>query len=161
MNVAKLLTQRQNKMKQHPIIKQLYCNESGTELTYKGKVLNISYTLRNGKKESGTVYINSIKRSVATVICECYNGMREDKSFFPVRKDGNASNNHPKNLSWGKRRGAVKIGEKEKKELYKAFAAGADVKELAKQYKVSPQTIRGYRKKYIESLPVIDAEIIN
>jgi hypothetical protein len=148
-------------MKQHPIIKQLYCNEEGTELLYNGKVLNISYSIRNGKKESGTVSINGIKRSASTVICECYLGMREDKSFFPVRKDGNASNNHPHNLSWGKRRGVFKITENQVKELDKAFAKGADIKKLAAKYKVSPQTIRAHRKKYIESLPVIATEIIN
>jgi hypothetical protein len=147
-------------MKKHPHL-NLYCNADGTRLTLNGKLLHVSYTVRDGEKQSGTVSINGKKRSAATVICECFYGMREDKSYFPVRKDGDATNNHPSNLSWGKRRGAVKIAEKQIKELNKAFAQGKKVKDLAKKYNVTPQTIRGYRKKYIERLPVVDAETIS
>lgn len=137
-------------MKKHPHL-NLTCNADGTELKFNGKVLHVSYTIRNGKKQSGTVSIKGIKRSVATIICECFYGMREDKSFFPVRKDNNATNNHPNNLSWGKRRGLLKITPSVEKDLKADLQNGFSVKKLAEVYKVSEPTIRKYKKKWLQN----------
>lgn len=147
-------------MKKHPHL-NLYCNADGTKITLNGKELHISYTVRNGVKQSGTISIRGIKRSVATVVCECYYGMREDKSFFPVRKDGDATNNHYKNLSWGKRRGAVKIDAAKQKQLNKAFAKGVSVKDLAKKHGVTEQTIRTFKRKYLKTIDVVEPKTVN
>lgn len=146
-------------MKKHPHL-NLYCNADGTKITFNGKALHISYTVRDGVKQSGTISVKGMKRSVATVVCECYYGMREDKSFFPVRKDDDPSNNHPSNLSWGKRRGAVKVDAAKLKQLHQAFAKGVSVQDLAKKHGITQQTIRRYKRKYLEGMEVVSPEIV-
>ena len=149
-------------MKQHPIIKELFCNEDGTEIIYKDNPLHISYMHRNNQKESGVVSIRNRKISVVKIICECYHGMREDKSLFPVRADANNQNNHYTNLSWGRRRGQVKIIGKIKENLYADFEKGLKVKDLAKKYNVSKFCIYNHKKNHFAaSLDVVDAEYVN
>lgn len=137
-------------MKKHPIL-NLYCNQDGSVIKFNDKELHVSYTTRNNVKQSGTVSINGKKRAVATVICECYYGMRPDKSFFPVRADNDVTNNHYKNLSWGKRRGKQKITLEVLKDLHQDFANQNSVKKLAEVYKVSEQTIRIYKRAWLKT----------
>jgi hypothetical protein len=152
-------------MKQHPIIKALYCNEDGTKITLNGKSVHVTFIERKGKKESGIVSIKGKKISLPRLICECYYGMRPNKGMFPVRADRNSENNHYTNLSWGTRRGLVKIYGEVKEALYKDLAKDSSAKalnEYAKKYDVTIGTIREHKKKHFaNNLEVIDVEIIN
>lgn len=148
-------------MKKHPIL-NLTCNEDGSEILLDGKQLHVTYMHRNSQKESGIVSVKGLKISVVRIVCECYHGMRPDKSYFPVRADANNQNNHYTNLSWGKRRGFVKIFGVIKENLYKDFEAGIKPKELAAKYNVDVATIRLHKKKHFaNSLEVTDAKYLS
>lgn len=150
-------------MKKHPIL-NLYCNEDGTKITLDGKDVHVTYMYRKGKKESGIASIKGHKVSVVRIICECYHGMRPDKSYFPQRADTNSQNNHYTNLSWGKRRGFVKIYGKVKDALYADLLKSSKPKDLqayAKKYSVSINTIRLHKKTcFANEIEVVDAEIL-
>ncbi len=90
--------------------------------------------------------------------------MRPDKSYFPQRADANNQNNHYTNLSWGKRRGLVKIYGKVKDALYKDLLKASkpkDMKAYAEKYGVTVDTIRRHKKTcFANEIEVIDAEVL-
>lgn len=153
------------KTKPHPIIKDLFCNEDGTEITYKGKPVHITFAVRNGKKESGIISLLGKKISLPRLILECWVGMREHKGLFPQRADKDSTNNHYTNLSWGTRRGHTKIFGKVKEALYADFEISTkpvDLKTYAVKYGVTIGTIREHKKKHFaNSLEVVDVEYLN
>lgn len=150
------------KLKTHPILKELQINEDGTQMYWEGKPLKIhEYTNNLNNYPKKIVHIKSGTHTVSKLVCEAWNGMREDLDHIVKRRDLNPNNNHYKNLYWGARGGyrtkkhkrnkQSKIKESEIAEIVEQLNAGVSPSKLARMYNTSTQSI--YRIKWNASNP--------
>ena len=141
-------------LRYHPIIEELLINENGTEIYFKKVLLR---TFENDKtRENPTLKVNFLNRahSVAKLVCEAWNGLREH-SAQRVSKIDNLSDNHYSNLQWreGSSNGVENFKQKIKPddidniiELLK----NNKPTEIARMYGVHAATIYRIKKKYVE-----------
>jgi hypothetical protein len=147
------------KTKKHPIL-DLVVNENGTEILFEGKKLAINIYNRKGRNyTSRTVHFNNTTQSVAKVVCETWNGMRDDMTMAVHRKDKNPENDFYTNLYWDKR-GKVrtrrtsrsslsKIKQEEIPAILKRINANEPLVNIAKSYNTSDMTIGRIKNKFI------------
>lgn len=92
------------KLKTHPILKELQINENGTEIIFQGNKLNInSYKNKKSNYPSKIVHFRNRTHSVPKLVCETFNGMRDNMDHVIKRRDLNPKNDHYTNLYWGNR----------------------------------------------------------
>lgn len=147
------------KTKKHPIL-DLIVNENGTEILFQGKPLVIRTYYPNGRNYTArNIHFNNTTQSVAKVVCETWNGMREEMSMAVHRKDKNPANDHYTNLYWDKR-GKVrtrrtsrsslsKIKQTEIPAILKRINADEPLVNIAKSYNTSDMTIGRIKNKFI------------
>lgn len=161
-------------MKQHPIIKELFINETGTQIEYKNKPLKIKVYHRSSKDNYPRKLVNFMGRthSLVKLICETYHGMRKDGSYTVQRKDFNPENDHQSNLFWGKR--GSRIISKRKKRCKTSKIKDSDIpviiqrlrnketlKAIAKSYDVSDMSIHRIKQHYVKPLKILKQNVIN
>lgn len=140
-------------LRYHPIIEGLKVNENGTKIYYKDVLLRV---FENDKKRTNpTLKVNFINRahSVAKLVCECWNGLREH-SGQRVSKINDLSDYHYSNLEWreGSSNGVGNFKQKIKPEDHNDILAqlrdGKSKTKIAKIYGVDCATIYRIEKKY-------------
>ncbi|PCI11893.1 MAG: hypothetical protein COB73_00890 [Flavobacteriaceae bacterium] len=125
----------------HPILSDLKCNEDGTVIKYHGKKLALKIYATKTGQELRKVIFKGAAHSVAKVVCECWNGMRDRTDMVVIRKDHDFDNDHYSNLKWGFRGGwdnttKTKLSPDKELELVQLANEGMNRKELAKKFKV-------------------------
>lgn len=136
----------------HPIIEGLYINENGTEIYFKGVLLE---PFENDKtRENPTLKVNFINKahSVSKLVCETWNGLREHSGQRASKIDLK-SGNHYSNLEW--KEGATNgVGDfKQKLQLSDVediveLLKGKTITEIAGMYQVNYSTISRIKKKH-------------
>lgn len=160
-------------MKQHPIIKELEVNEDGTEIVYKGKLLEVRAYHKKGRNNyvQRNVHFFNRTHSVAKLVCECYHGMRTDMSFTTQRKDFNPDNDHYTNLFWGKKGGRIrtertkrnknsKIKDSDIPVIVKRIDKGETLESIAKSYGTSIMTMLRVKKRYVTNPRLVFKEAV-
>ena len=147
------------KTKKHPIL-DLTVNENGTEIIFQDKELTVnSYLRERDNFPIRNVCFNNKTQTVAKIVCETWNGMREEMNQVIHRKDKNPENDHYTNLYWDKR-GKVrtkrtkrsslsKIKKEEIPTILKRINAGETLVNIAKSYNTSDMTIARIKNKFI------------
>lgn len=137
----------------HPIIEGLRINENGSEIYFHDVLLK---PFENDKtRKNPTLKVNFINKahSVAKLICEAWNGLREH-SDQRVSKINDLSDYHYSNLEWkeGSSNGIGQFKQKIKPEDLDDIASlikkNKSNSEIAKMYSVHNATICRIRKKY-------------
>lgn len=146
--------------KEHPIIKELFVNEDGSEVIYHGEKLKVrSYgNLKKSNYKQKFVYVVRKLIPLAKLICETFHGMRSDMSLTVQRKDFNPDNYHYENLFWGTRRNQTKkfkrskiskLNEKDVMDIIQRIKNKESMVAIGKSYGVSDTTIYRIKKRYI------------
>jgi len=141
-------------LRYHPIIEELLINENGTEIYFKNVLLR---AFENDKtRETPTLKVNFLNRahSVAKLVCEAWNGLREH-SGQRVSKIDSLSDNHYSNLQWreGSSNGVEQFKQKIKPDdidnIIELLKKNKQI-EIARMYGVHEATIYRIKKKYVE-----------
>jgi len=143
----------------HPILK-LIVNEDGTRMWYNGKKLDIkTYKTERDNYPVKRVAFASRTHSVAKLVCEAWNGLREEMTQVVHRKDKDTLNNHYTNLYWSKR-GNIhtsrtardyrsKVKKNELPQVLKRLEAGETLNKIAKSYNTSDMAIHRIKKRFM------------
>lgn len=139
--------------KRHPKFEELEIKADGSELKYKGKLLNI----RDFKGRTGRlmkrVYFKRSHYSVPKLILETYTGYMPKGRHYATYKDGNIHNLHPDNLYWSKTHviskerkfeNDLKLSKLTKDQTYSALVShskGIPISKIAENYEVSDMTV--------------------
>lgn len=149
------------KFSTHPLLKDLKVNEDGSQIYWRGNLLDIkSYKPNRNNYAQMIVNFNSQTHTVIKVVCEAWNGMRETPNQAVKRKDFNPNNNHYTNLYWGDRGGTrtkktkrvktSKIKESDIAEIIERIDAGEPLAKIAKFYHTSDMSIHRIKRNYME-----------
>ncbi len=147
------------KTKKHPIL-DLIVNENGTLLIFKGKELSIkTYKPSRYNYIIKQVNFGGRTQGVAKLVCETWNGMRDDFSQSLHRKDKDPSNDHYTNLYWDirgkvrtirtKRNKLSQIKKSELPTIIKRIVAGETLKNIANNYNTSDMSISRIKKRFV------------
>lgn len=148
------------KTTRHPIL-DLTVNEDGTKMIYKGKALDIkSYKEARRNYFSRYVAFGGRTHTVAKIVCEAWNGMRDEKFQVVHRKDLNPENDHYTNLYWARRGGNVITKRKKRSRLSKIKPAeipnvmeridsGESLRNIGKSYNTSEMSIYRIKKRFV------------
>ncbi|MDA6068671.1 hypothetical protein NJT12_03470 [Flavobacterium sp. AC] len=138
----------------HPLIEGLRVNENGSEIYFNDVLLK---PFENDKtRKNPTLKVNFINKahSVAKLICEAWNGLREH-SDQRVSKINDLSDYHYSNLEWkeGSSNGVGVFRQKIKLEdidnIIKLLKSNKSNNEIAHMYGVHNATINRIKKKYV------------
>ena len=143
----------------HPHL-DLIINEDGTLLNFQGKTLKIhTYRSKMHNYDRRTVHFKHMTVSVAKLVCEAWNGMRDSPEQSLHRRDKNPDNDHYTNLYWDthsgkqtartKRASSSKIKNAEIPEVIKRIESGETLKNIGKAYNTSDMSISRIKKRYM------------
>ncbi|MRX40375.1 helix-turn-helix domain-containing protein [Flavobacterium sp. LC2016-23] len=129
----------------HPIIEGLRVNEDGTEIYYKDVLLRVFKN--DHTRDTPTLKVNFINKahSVARLVCETWNGLREHSEQRASKIDL-LLGNHYSNLEWkeGATNGVGMFKQKLQQsdvETIIELLKGKSSKEIAEMYGVNQSTI--------------------
>lgn len=143
----------------HPVL-NLIINEDGTKMWYNGKIQDIkTYKSNRDNYPFKRVAFGNRTHSVAKLVCEAWNGMREEMNQVVHRKDKNPLNDHYTNLYWAKRGNVFtgrtaractsKIKKNEIPEVINRLGAGETLKNIARTYNTSDMSIQRIKKRFM------------
>jgi len=138
----------------HPLIEGLTVNEDGSEIYFNGTLLPISVNDKTRKNPTLKVQFNNRKHSVAKLVCETWNGLREHTGLF-ASKIGSLSNYHYSNLEWkespntGVKMFNQVLSSKDVEDIHKRLANGESHIAIAQIHGVDESNIRRIKKKYV------------
>jgi hypothetical protein len=139
----------------HPIIEGLRLNEDGTEIYFNEELLRITENDKTRKNPTLKVQFNGRKHSVAKLVCETWNGLREHTGLF-ASKIGSLSNYHYSNLEWkenpntGVKKFNQVLSADDVENILKRLGNGESNRAIARIYKVDEANIRRIKKKHDE-----------
>jgi hypothetical protein len=146
--------------RKHPIL-DLIINEDGTLLIYRGKPVHVKVYKRPRDNYSfkRCCFANRT-HTIAKLVCEAFNGMRENLEDTVCRKDGNPNNDHYTNLYWGHRGSGVRtirtkrsktsaIKKSEIPQIIKKILAGETLRNIALFYNTSDMSIYRIKKRFL------------
>lgn len=139
----------------HPIIEGLRVNENGTEIYMKDALLRSFENDKNRKNPTLKVNFNSVAHSVAKLVNETWNGMREH-SGQRTSKINDLGDNHYSNLEW--REGASNgVGQFKQKiqptdvdDIVQLLKNKTSVINIANMYGVNTCTIYRIKNNYVK-----------
>lgn len=143
----------------HPVL-DLVINENGSQIWYNGKLLKVhSYQLKGRNYTTRLVRFGSNTVTVAKLVCEAWNGMREEMNQTVQRKDKNPDNDHYTNLYWA-RRGNTRTGrtsrcktssfkESDVPAIIRRLEAGEKTSKIANSYNASRRSVRRIKNLYM------------
>lgn len=137
----------------HPIIEKLRINEDGTKIYFNDILLRSFENDKN--RENPTLKVNFINKahSVAKLVCEAWNGLREHSGQRASKIDIYLGN-HYSNLEWkeGASNGVGSFKQKLKPsdvaEIIELLKSTKSKTEIARMYNVNWSTISRIKKKY-------------
>jgi hypothetical protein len=138
----------------HPIIEELKINEDGSQIYFKDELLRITINDKTRKNPTLKVSFNSRKYSVAKLVCETWNGLREHTGLFASKIEG-LSNYHYTNLEWkespntGVKMFNQKLSAEDVKDILTRINNGEGILAIAQIYKFDEANIRRIKKKYV------------
>lgn len=143
----------------HPIL-DLEVNEDGSVMIYKGKPLNIlEYKLKH--KNYSEYRVNFMNRShhLPKLVCEAWNGMRDNPEQVVQRRDLDPGNNHYTNLYWSDRHGNLttrkkrdkrsKVKKDEIPKVIDRLEHGETLRNIARSYNTSDMAIHRIKRRFI------------
>lgn len=137
----------------HPIVEDLKVSEDGTEIYYKGELLKVFENDKTRKNPTLKVYFNYKTHSVAKLVCEAWNGLREHSGLF-VSKINGLHNYHYTNLEWkmspnnGVKMFNQKLSQTDIDDILNRLKNGEKPKSIGEIYDVDEANIRRLRKKH-------------
>lgn len=137
----------------HPIIAELRLNEDGTEIYFNEVLLRSFENDKNRKTPTLKVNFHSRAHSVAKLVCETWNGLREN-SALRVSKIDLLKGNHYSNLEWkeGASNGVGKFKQKinpsDIDDIIELLEGSKTIREIASIYNVDTATIGRIKNKY-------------
>lgn len=154
------------KTTKHPLL-DLIINEDGSYIVFEGKVLDIKIYKPNNKHNYTVRQVNFRTRThnVSKLVCEAWNGMRENREQFIHRYDLNPDNDHYTNLYWDTKKGtrtprtkrscSSKIKIDEIPGVVERIKAGETLENIAKSYNTSDSSILRIKKRFITDKKLI------
>jgi len=139
--------------KRHPKYEGLQIKADGSQLKYKGKLLNVKDSKGKTGRILKKVYFNRSQYSVPKLILETYTGLMPEGRYYATYKDGNIDNLHPDNLYWNKSHiiskerkfeNDLKLSKLTKDQTYSALVShskGIPISKIAEKYNVSDMTV--------------------
>jgi hypothetical protein len=137
----------------HPIIEGLKINENGSEIYLNNELLRITENDKTRKNPTLKVQFHGRKHSVAKLVCETWNGLREHTGLF-ASKIGSLSDYHYSNLEWkespntGVKKFNQVLSSKDVEDILKRLENGEAIKAIARLFKVDEANIRRIKRKH-------------
>ncbi|WP_348814104.1 hypothetical protein [Flavobacterium maritimum] len=137
----------------HPIIEGLKVNEDGSEIYYNDVLLRITEDDKTRKNPTLRVVFNGRYHSVAKLVCEAWNGLREHTGLF-ASKINSLTNYHYTNLEWkespntGVQKFNQKLSASDIEDILNRIKKGEAMRAIARHYKVDEANIRRIKKKH-------------
>lgn len=139
-------------LRNHPIIENLQINEDGTKIFYEGK--SLSPRINDPKRKTPTLRVSFAGHdySVAKLVCEAWNGLRDNIAQHPS-KINNLKDNHYSNLEWkespntGIKQFQQRLTPDECDKILVRIANGEKIRPIAREYGINESTIRKMRDK--------------
>ena len=146
--------------KTHPILKEFRLNEDGTIVFYKEKQLEVKVYQKKGRDNYPykVVSFRGQTYRLARLICECWNGMADQRTQKTRRKDFNPNNDHYTNLYWGssnnvtkrrKRGKHSKIKEADIQDILDRIERNEPLAMIAADYGTSDMSIYRIKKNFL------------
>lgn len=143
----------------HPIL-NLIINEDGSQIWYNGKPVEVKVYKRNRDNyPSKRVAFANKTHTVAKLVCEAWNGMREEMNQVVHRKDKNPLNDHYTNLYWDKRGNVFtgrasrstlsQIKKNEIPQIINRLQAGETLKNIARSFSTSDMSIQRIKNRFM------------
>ncbi len=145
--------------RKHPFL-DLIISENGTLLMFRGKVIEVKIYKRPRDNYSfKRCFFDRRTHSIAKLVCEAFNGMRDNMDDVINRRDGNPNNDHYTNLFWGQR-GRIRtrrtkrskisaIKKNEIPQVIKKLMAGETLRNIARFYNTSDMSIYRIKKRFM------------
>lgn len=144
----------------HPVL-PLIVNEDGSQMWYKNKPLNIhEYQYKRDNYPRLRVNFMNRTHTVEKLVCEAWNGMRDEKWQVVKHKDKNPLNNHYTNLYWSRNGGArtartkrcasSKITKSEIPDVVQRIASNEPMTNIAKSYNTSSMSISRIKNRFMQ-----------
>jgi len=146
---------------QHPVL-PLVINEDGTQMWYNGNLLTIHTYEYKQRYNYPILRVNFANRThtVEKLVCEAWNGLREEMWQVVKHKDKNPTNNHYTNLYWSRNGGArtartkrcssSKIKKEEIPDVVQRIASNEPMTNIAKSYNTSCMSISRIKKRFMQ-----------
>lgn len=147
------------KTTKHPLL-DLIINEDGSQMWYQGKEIEVkSYKNDRDNYPFKRAAFANRTHSVAKLVCEAWNGLREEMNQVVHRKDKNPLNDHYTNLYWSKR-GNIhtartnwdyrsKVKPAEIPTVVKRLESGETLNRIARSYSTSDMAIHRIKKRWM------------
>lgn len=149
------------KTTKHPIL-NLIINEDGSQIWYNGKPVDVKIYKRNRDNyPCKRVAFAGRTHTVAKLVCEAWNGMRDETNQVVQRKDKNPQNDHYTNLYWDKRGNVFtgrasrsslsQIKKNEIPQIIKRLEAGETLGNIARNFGTSDMSIHRVKRRFMLS----------
>lgn len=156
----------------HPIL-DLEINEDGSKMWFEGREIPIkTYKSNRDNYPFKRVAFANRTHSVAKLVCEAWNGMREEMNQVVHRKDKDPLNDHYTNLYWAKRGNVFtgrtaractsKIKKNEIPKVISRLQAGETLNNIARSYNTTDMSVHRIKKRFmIDRIKMLRERVFN